>query len=197
MDQPFLKLTEMLFIRAEGALRGWNMGGTAQELYEEGIRTCFEQYGLGDRVDAYLAQEELPAVKYIDYYDSENNCDGRVSIGVKWNEADEKELKLEKIITQKWIAVFPLSAEAWTTFRRTGYPRIFPVRYNNLDKVDIEMQIRRMNFTETENNGTSIAQILELMGGSQTCGDRVFWDVNSVNWTKDADGRYVPYNYLP
>lgn len=196
MDQPFLKLTEILFIRAEGALRGWNMGGTAQELYEQGIRTCFEQYELGDKVDKYLEQDELPAVKYVDYYDSNNNCDGRVSIGVKWNEADNAELKLEKIITQKWIAVFPLSAEAWTTFRRTGYPRIFPCKYNNLDKVDLELQIRRMNYTSTDNNATEMNQITALLGGSQTCGDRVFWDVNSALWGKDEKGWIVPNNHL-
>ncbi len=34
---------EGYFLRAEGALRGWsNMGGTAKELYEQGIRVSIK-----------------------------------------------------------------------------------------------------------------------------------------------------------
>lgn len=35
---------EVCFLRAEGALLGWNMGGTAENLYNEGIRTSFSQW---------------------------------------------------------------------------------------------------------------------------------------------------------
>jgi hypothetical protein len=37
---------------------------------------------------------------------------------------------LEKIITQKWLANYPLGFEAWADFRRTGYPQIFPAVHN-------------------------------------------------------------------
>lgn len=198
MDQPFLKLSEVMFARAEGALRGWNVGGgSAEELYNEAIRLNMQYWGIDDsEIDAYLAQDNLPAVEYRDYYNRANDIMGRVTCGVKWNEADSKELKLEKIMTQRWIAVFPLSAEAWAGFRRTGYPRLFPVKANYLPGVDTELQIRRMNFTETENNATEMSKILELMGGSQTCGDRVFWDVNSASWGRDNNGWVVPDNHL-
>lgn len=36
-----MKVSEVNFLRAEGALRGWNMGGTAQSFYEQGIRTAY------------------------------------------------------------------------------------------------------------------------------------------------------------
>jgi hypothetical protein len=32
-----------------------------------------------------------------------------------------------KIITQKWIAGFPEGQEAWSDYRRTGYPKLLPV----------------------------------------------------------------------
>ena len=51
---------------------------------------------------------------------------------MKWNDSDDNETKLEKIITQKYIAIFPYSYEAWTDIRRTGYPKIFPVLNPNL-----------------------------------------------------------------
>ena len=49
------------------------------------------------------------------------------TLGVKWDEGASKEEKLQRIITQKWIANFPLSCEAWAEYRRTGYPKLFRI----------------------------------------------------------------------
>ena len=38
----------------------------------------------------------------------------------KWDESASNEEKLERIITQKWLALFPLSTEGWAEQRRTG-----------------------------------------------------------------------------
>ena len=100
-----------------------------------------------------------------------------MKVDVKWNDADSDELKLEKIITQKYIANFPMSAEAWTTFRRTGYPRLFPVFLNNMPGVDTELQLRRIPLVETSNNTLEIASLVEALGGPNNGGTRVFWDV--------------------
>ncbi|MCM1292508.1 MAG: SusD/RagB family nutrient-binding outer membrane lipoprotein [Bacteroides sp.] len=197
MNQPFFKRTEATFLRAEGALRGWNMGDTPENLYNEGIRLSLSEWGIDEAaINKYINQTNLPVVEYRDYYNRVNDIMGRVSCDVKWNEGDTKELKLEKIITQKYIANFPMGAEAWTNFRRTGYPRLFPVVVNNMKNVDKEMQIRRVSFVLDANNGAEIAQITELLGGSQDCGTRVFWDVNSATWAKDENGQYIPDNHL-
>ena len=45
---------EVCFLRAEGALLGWNMGGTAENLYNEGIRTSISQWG-APNADKYLS----------------------------------------------------------------------------------------------------------------------------------------------
>ncbi len=197
MDQPFLQVAEVLFLRAEGALRNWAMGGTAEQFYRDGITHVMTKYGIEQsKIDTYLNQTNLPMVGYKDYYRPEYDCDGRVTCDVKWNDSDPAELKLEKIITQKWIANFPLGSAAWTNYRRTGYPRLIPVLINNMQGVDTEMQIRRMAYTATPNNATEIAQITELLGGEQTAGTRVFWDINSTTWNKDENGHYVPNNHL-
>ena len=135
MPQAFFKRTESLFLMAEGALRGWNtLGRTAKDLYEAGIRLCFQENGITDEtvINQYMEQTKAQDIDYVDPYNNENNIAGRVKVGVKWDETNTNEEKLEKIITQKYIANFPMSAEAWTTFRRTGYPRIFPVDVNNM-----------------------------------------------------------------
>lgn len=190
-DQPFIKLAEVIFLRAEGALRGWAMGGTAQELYERGVRLMFEenQKYASETLDAdkYLAQEECEVVDYTDPLNYAHNIKGRVSVGVKWNDADDDELKLEKIISQKYIANFPMSAEAWTTYRRTGYPRLFPVYLNPMKPdVDTELQIRRMPIKVTTNNALEMAGLEQVLGGPQHGGTRVFWD-NSDTWTRGED----------
>ncbi len=181
MHQSFFKRTESLFLLAEGALRGWNtLGRSAQNLYEAGIRLCFQENGITDEtvIDEYLAQTAAKDIDYVDPYNNENNIAGRVKVGVKWDASDSREVMLEKIITQKYIANFPMSAEAWTTFRRTGYPRIFPVSVNNMKDqgVDTELQLRRIPIEETANNTLEIASLVQALGQPNTGASRVFWD---------------------
>lgn len=193
LPHTFFKRAEALFLRAEGALRGWNMGGSAQEFYEKGIRMLFTDvvYCLAAQGTEYTTEEDLGyeayinstsmkghTTPYVDPRNAENSLDGRVSIDVKWDDADDDETKLEKIITQKYIANFPMSAEAWTTFRRTGYPRLFPPKLNNLDGVDTELQIRRIPQKESTNNMEELATLNAVLGGDQKNGGlRVFWDI--------------------
>ncbi len=145
---------EVLFLRAEAALR-WGLGGSAQQYYEDGIRAVFNRYGVSEGLEEYLARAETVKDKngreidYIDYYVYENSCPGRIEIGVAWNDGDSDETKLEKIITQKWLAMFPNGGyEAWTDFRRTGYPRLLPVPEENpwtgTPSFPVELQIRRI-----------------------------------------------------
>lgn len=205
MHQSFFKRTESLFLMAEGALRRWNtQGRSAQELYEAGIRLCFQENGISDEavINEYLSQTEAKDIDYVDPYNSENNIAGRVNVGVKWDDADSDETKLEKIITQKYIANFPMSAEAWTTFRRTGYPRIFPVEVNNMKDqgVDTELQLRRIPIEETVNNTLEIASLVEALGQPNTGASRVFWDKQTEErGDQSPDNEFtlvIPVNFL-
>ena len=92
--------------------------------------------------------------------------------------ASEEE-QLERIITQKWIAMFPNGTEAWSEFRRTGYPLIFPVRSNYpTSGVDTNKQIRRMVFPQSEysNNGAAVQEAVKLLGGPDNGGTKLWWD---------------------
>ena len=189
----FLKWAEVDFLRAEGALRGWNMGGTAQDFYERGIRNAYLEepmVGAGSPyaslVEDYMAQE-VP----VDYIQVDPMGDGPdwpsvTKIGVKWNDADDNETKLEKIITQKYIALFPLSTEAWTELRRTGYPKLFPVLNTDDGDGSIEQgdMIRRIPWapkdpTVRENiNSTGIP----ALGGPDKQATRLWWDVDKPNF---------------
>lgn len=128
-----MKCSEVYFLLAEGALRGWNMGGTPKQFYEQGIRYAslesrsFTGNKYNQLVDEYLNVDAPKNITYIDPQGLTPDMKPVTTIGVKWNESDSKETKLEKIITQKYIASFPYSYESWVDLRRVGYPKLFPI----------------------------------------------------------------------
>ena len=128
-----MKCSEVYFLLAEGALRGWNMGGTAKQFYEQGIRYAslesrsFTGNKYNQLVDEYLNVEAPKHIPYVDPQGLTPDMPSVTKIGVKWNEGDSPEVKLEKIITQKYIASFPYSYESWVDLRRVGYPKLFPI----------------------------------------------------------------------
>lgn len=201
---PWFKRTEVLFIMAEGALRGWNMGASAAELYRRGITLSFIENGFGESdVKTYMALTKAEDIDYVDPYNSENNIKGRVMVGVAWDDTDTDEIKLEKIVTQKYMAVFPCSAPTWTTFRRTGYPRLFPVLLNNWPGVDGELQLRRIPYIAGVNNRSDLAKLPALMNGQPNeGGSRLWWDVPTERRDADKPGddrarspRVIPVNF--
>ena len=204
----FIKLAEVDFLRAEGALREWNMGGTAKSFYESGIRNadlvCHmavdyavinpetgEDCGYRTLVDAYMEQEtpwmDENGNTYVnvDPYGDGPDWPSVTKIGVKWNDDEDSETKLEKIITQKYIALFPLSTEAWTELRRTGYPKLFPVL--NTDDGDGSIKqgemIRRIPWVPIEPAAINMVETsgIRELGGPDEQATRLWWDVDVPN----------------
>ncbi len=170
---------EVFFLRAEGALRGWNMGGSDQELYNNGIAKSFEQYGLD--ASAYMADNTSKPADYSDPFNADNNRAAVSDITIQWNAGDEFERKLERIITQKWIAMYPDGQEAWSEFRRTGYPKLFPVTVNNSGgTISTEDFIKRVNFVsaEYETNPEGVASGVSCLNGADNGGTSLWWDVD-------------------
>ena len=70
-----MKCSEVYFLLAEGALRGWNMGGTAKQFYEQGIRNAslesrsFMGNKYNELVDEYLNVEASKNIPYVDPQD--------------------------------------------------------------------------------------------------------------------------------
>lgn len=182
-DLVWMNPAEAYFLRAEGALLGWNMKGVAKDLYEQGVRTSFEVTGASS-VDTYLQDGTSKPAPYEDPQNSGNSIAassqylGKVTI--MWDEAASLETNLERIITQKWIAVFPDGQEAWSEFRRTGYPKIFPVVKNNSGgTIDVNRQVCRIPFPSTEysDNATNMPEAVSLLGGDDNGGTPLWWDV--------------------
>ena len=170
---------EVFFLRAEGALRNWNMGGTAQSLYEQGIQVSFDQYGLGSAAN-YIAGTTLPA-PYVDPVNAGNNAGPAGNVDVKWDDAASQETKLEQIITQKWISMYPDGQEAWSEYRRTGFPRLYPVLVNNsAGKINTQAGIKRINMPAPEyrTNKEEVTKAVQCLGGPDNGGTSLWWDVD-------------------
>jgi hypothetical protein len=144
----------------------------------------------GTDYNIYLS-EYMQRERAVDYVNVDPMGDGPdwksvTTIGVKWDEDDDPETKLEKIITQKYIALFPLSTEAWTELRRTGYPRLFPVL--NTDDGDGSIRqgdmIRRIPWVPTDPVAASIVEStgIPALGGADEQATRLWWDVDAPNF---------------
>ncbi|MDX6188180.1 RagB/SusD family nutrient uptake outer membrane protein [Flavobacterium sp. Fl-318] len=180
----WMTAAESYFLRAEGVLRGWNMKGTAQDLYEAGIKASFDQHGVSGAA-TYTADNVKTAKNYVDPADATNNGIAVNNVTVAWDGAATNEVKLQKIITQKWIANFPEGQEAWSEFRRTGYPKKFDVLKNTSGGViDSHLGVRRVNFVTSERNANpgGVASGVAKLGGPDNGATRLWWDVNAPNF---------------
>ncbi len=197
------KLSEVQFLRAEAALRGWNVGGSAECFYTLGVQEAYKGTALKlfdeewnaiyfendiykEALGNYLSLENAYDVTYEDPYSDEYSAKSLITVGVKWRESDDNETKLEKIITQKYIAGFPYSFGAWTDLRRTGFPRIFPVVYDDGDgSITAGDIIRRIPFSDTDKEAVrkDIANTgIKALGGEDKQGVRLWWDVDAPNF---------------
>ena len=147
----FMTYSEVLFLQAEAAARGWTAGNAAQ-LYTAAITANMNQYDAWGpannpsdaEIAAYLAQ---PSVAY----------DG-----------------INSIHLQKWIALWMNGPEAWANTRRVDYPVI-------VKGPDLVVSIIPVRFSypgsEQSLNSTNLAAAVQRQGGGNDVVTRVWWDV--------------------
>lgn len=176
---PVFYASETSFLRAEAALQGWIDGGEAEakRYYEQGIQLSMDQYGVG--IGNYLSSTDIPN-DYTDPANGSNQFAFKNPVTVAWDNGSNK---LEKIITQKWIANFPIGMEAWADFRRTGYPQFITPLDNlsnsgSLGVIDSKRMVRRLSYPTTEKSSNkenvehAIATMLE---GQPDLGSSDLW----------------------
>jgi hypothetical protein len=149
-DQPSYIMTfaEYSFIKAEAAERGW-IAGSAATFYADGVTASMKQWGVTDSatIANYLKQ---PQVAYT------AGTTGLAKIGV-----------------QKWIALFTQGYEAWSEWRRTGFPNLTPA----LNARTANGQIpRRVIYPQTEQsfNKANLQAAIAAQGGSDAL-DKKLW----------------------
>ena len=103
------------------------------------------------------------------------------SLPVAWDESASQNDKIARIMIQKWIALYPDGQEAWSEMRRTGYPGWVRINsYSYASGVQSNQLISRIQYPSTEysNNGANVNAAVQLLGGTDNAGTRLWWDVD-------------------
>ncbi|MBS7231315.1 SusD/RagB family nutrient-binding outer membrane lipoprotein [Flavobacterium psychroterrae] len=172
--------SENYFSRAEGALNGWNMGGTAQDLYEAGIRASLAQWGITDAaaINAYIAGNTLPTLpNVLTIYPTLDLLDIPVKLPVAWSAAAASQRT--QIAVQKYLAIFPESWESWADLRRSDAKIIYaPLNTDNNDAGVGKSLMKRIIYTTNEysSNKDAVTDGIVKLNGPDTGGTKLWWD---------------------
>ncbi|MFV0327100.1 MAG: SusD/RagB family nutrient-binding outer membrane lipoprotein [Bacteroides xylanisolvens] len=163
----WLRASEVYFLRAEAALRWGADFGDAESLYTQGVAASFDENGINSSVETYLASGATPVAHNLKALYYTYSAPAPTTATTAFTGSTEE--KLEKIIIQKWIALYPNGQEAWSEWRRTGYPKLNPVQTNRGQGVTKEGGIRRMvypvSFYQSADNRANYEQALLFLGG--------------------------------
>jgi hypothetical protein len=178
--QNVLETAECYFLRAEGAMYGWNMGGSAQSLYEAGITQSMAQWGFaGTAVTNYINSTNTPAPSGA--YAGPGGQDTAVSnVPIAWSANPAMEMK--QIMTQKWLGLFPDGMEAWADWRRNPVMPLYAVvnSDNPLIPNPSVAHLRRIPFltSEKQTNAAAVQAAVQLLGGPDNELTPLWWDKN-------------------
>ena len=172
-DRPgaLINYAEAELLLAEAKLKGWNVPGTVDEHFKEGVRAAIE----------WMNEHYLQDKDDISEADIETYIDGQIAAGVLNNAK-------EAINTQAWILHMMNPSEAWANLRRSDYPVIadrtkLPTRpdFPN-DEPDKRTPTRlRYPILENQYNSANYQEAIERLGGSDDWHKRLWWDVADLN----------------
>lgn len=147
--------SEVEFILAEAASRGFGVTGSAESHYNAGITSSILYWGgTMDDANSYLSQ---PSVAY-------NSAIASSNAAMPWKEV---------IGTQKWIALFNRGTEAWTSIRLLD----FPIMAEPIDALSGYPARYTYPIIEQTLNGASYSAAASAIG-SDEAETQLFWDLN-------------------
>lgn len=160
-ERHFLS-SETAFLRAEAIWRGW-VEGDARAAYEEGIRRSVDWHVKAwNEVAPSNMQLALPTEEEIQALLNHPK--------VQWEEARG----LELILAQKWVDFMLDPLEAYSEWRRTGFPALEETASANGAPM---APPQRFVFPQSEaiDNAANYQEAVSRMGGDEAAG-RVWWD---------------------
>lgn len=155
-----LSYAEVELLLAEAKVRGWNVSGTAADHYQKGVVAAMTSLAQLD------AAATIPSAT-ADAWAAAHPLD-----------VTSTDASLKAINTQFWLATGTMFnfIEAWSNWRRTGYPALTPVVYpSNVTNGTIP---RRMIYlsTEIQTNKAGYTDAVGRLSGGDVLTSRVWWD---------------------
>jgi hypothetical protein len=148
-----IESSEIAFLLAEAAERGYAVGNTAQFYYNAGIKNSCEYWGVStSATNSYLLK---PTVKY-------------TTASGTWK---------EKIGNQSYIAMYNRGFEAWTNYRRLDFPvLIAPTKAVDAAEGEVPKRLTYPIIEQTV-NGENLKAAATAIGGDNLK-TKIFWDKN-------------------
>lgn len=148
---PLMNYSELWFIWAEAAYRGW-IPGTPKEYYVKAVSEAVFEWT--DDPDADLTSFLSNPKVSVDALDGEE--------------------VLERIMTQKWISNFLVGIESWCDYRRTGYPEM-PVKALAANDGILPTRLRYPADEEFRNRDNYFEAVNGWLGGTNNMTTNVWW----------------------
>jgi hypothetical protein len=158
--QRILTYFQRKYIEAELALTGIT-SASARDLFEEAIRASFSKVN-----EVAQSSSVLPI--------SSSEIDAYVNSVLFLYDAADNNGKLRHIMTQKWIASFGFAVDAYTDYRRTGYPVLHDGNTDNLN-ITVRTKDYPLSFPWITDN---LSKNPNAPAQKIITSYRVFWDVN-------------------
>lgn len=161
----FISDYESLFLQAEAAARGWT-DDNDEDLYYDGITASFN--ALAGPLQSEI-EEPVDDAIYI-YLNGDTTAGTPVGEWAQYPTAGSLTQKIRHIITQKWFSFTGTQGfEAWTEWRRTGYPDFFTISVNSIIGSQFPSRFLYPSVELTRNAN---------FPGQQFTTQRVWWDIN-------------------
>lgn len=150
-----MEYAEVEFIRAEAAVRGWNVSGTAKSHYDKAVRADMEYWGVSDsEISDYLSPTTGPAA---------------------FPATGTNQEQMEAIAQQKWMGLYLQGIQGWTEWRRLDHPTLNAPPISDLTYQDIPTRFT-YPVDEQNLNQQNYEQAASAIGGD-TKTTLLFWDV--------------------
>ena len=148
---PLMNYSELWFIWAEAAYRGW-ITGSPEEYYQKAVSEAVFEWTDNPDADltSFLSNQKVAL----------DNLEG--------------DQVLERIMTQKWISTFLVGIESWCDYRRTGYPEM-PSKALADNNGILPTRLRYPSDEEFRNQNHYLEAVNGWLGGTNNMTTNIWW----------------------
>ncbi|SJN52637.1 hypothetical protein FM120_36730 [Sphingobacterium faecium PCAi_F2.5] len=141
-----LAASEVSFILAEAAWKGWTLPESPKAYYEQGVRNSLATWGKEDAYNVYIQQP-----------------------GVAFNNTQAQ------IMEQKWISNWSTATQAWFDYRRTGYPQLKAGPAAIRSQLPLRIPYMQNEMSVNQKNATEALARIEKTAYSQADNENSAW----------------------
>lgn len=158
----FIAYSELQFVLAEAALRGWKTPLSAKEHYNNGIKAAMK-----------FTANHSPAEYTHDIVIDDTYIEDYINGKAAFNEQEG----IKQIIIQKYIAAFAqIPFNSFYDYRRTGYPALPIDPETNMNEIKTQLPLRWMYpSSEYSQNRENIEAALQRQFGGADTPNEIMW----------------------